>query len=66
MKIKIAENSPVGVKTYYVTGNDVYSVVHVTRAGQDKWSCDCPDFVYRRQQKKSYRSCKHILAVKEN
>lgn len=68
MTIKQANNKQPGVHTYYIhsdSGAD-YVVVHVRRAGMNRWSCNCPDFTFRRQAKGTHRSCKHIRSVFEN
>jgi predicted nucleic acid-binding Zn finger protein len=67
MRVTEAKKNPPGEKVYYVEGEsgNRYTVLHVRRAGMDRWSCTCSDFVYRREMKGSHRSCKHILRVKE-
>jgi hypothetical protein len=46
----------IGPEHFVVRGGSHQHEVRVTRAG--RWSCDCPDSVFRRSG-----SCKHRLAV---
>jgi hypothetical protein len=45
-----------------------YVVAHVRRPGENRWTCNCADFAYRRQmRRRAGRYCKHITAtIKEN
>ena len=70
MTITLAANRANGLRTYYVESeshpeNAPYVVHHNRRAGMNRWSCSCPDFIFRGQAKASHRSCKHIRAVRE-
>jgi predicted nucleic acid-binding Zn finger protein len=65
MTIRAANNKTPGVHTYYVaseSGNQ-YIVVHIRREGMNRWSCSCPDFLFRRQTRRSHRYCKHLKTV---
>jgi predicted nucleic acid-binding Zn finger protein len=66
MTITAASNKVPGVKFFHVLSdqsNNEYVVAHVRREGMNRWSCSCPDFIYRRQTRAAYRYCKHIKAV---
>ena len=57
-----------GIKFFNVTSetdlSHTYVVAHVRRNGLNRWTCNCLDFVYRRQFKlRAGRYCKHIKHV---
>jgi len=56
------------IKFFNVTSetdlSHTYVVAHVRRSGLNRWTCNCLDFVYRRQFRlRSGRYCKHIRHV---
>ena len=70
MTITQANNSTIGVSTFYVESEThpeqpPYIVQHIRRAGMNRWSCSCKDFIFRGQAKASHKSCKHIRGVRE-
>ena len=69
MTIRRAHDKTSGVHTFYVGSEPrlgEYIVTHVRRAGMNRWTCTCPQFVFRGQVKGSHRFCKHIRAVIAN
>ncbi|HVA17320.1 MAG TPA: SWIM zinc finger family protein [Candidatus Dormibacteraeota bacterium] len=70
MTITTANNRTAGLRTFYVESEThperpPHVVQHIRRAGMNRWSCSCPDFIFRGQVKASHKSCKHIRAVRE-
>lgn len=70
MTITTASNRTAGLRTYYCESEShpdkpPYVIQHIRRAGMRRWTCSCPDFIFRRQVKGSHRACKHIRAVRE-
>lgn len=67
MTITAASNKVPGVKFFHVLSESdpskKYVVAHVRRAGMNRWSCSCNDFLFRRQTRGSFRFCKHLRAV---
>ncbi len=64
MTVRAAHNHTSGVRTFYVGSESQpgvqYVAQHIRRAGRRFWACSCPDFLFRRQMKRSHRSCKHL------
>lgn len=70
MTITQASNRTPGLRTFYVESEthpeqQPYIVQHIRRAGMNRWSCSCKDFIFRRQAKGTWKFCKHIRAVAE-
>lgn len=65
MTITKANSKQRGVRFFYVLGDSgtQYVVAFVRREGMRRVTCNCPDFTYRRQTKRSGRYCKHIKSV---
>lgn len=68
MTITKANSKTPGVRFFYVQGDSgaQYVVAFVRREGMRRITCNCPDFVYRRQTRHSRRYCKHIKSVLES
>lgn len=68
MTVRLAQRNRPGVKTYYVSSRSKpgveHTVVHVRRAGMNRWSCTCGKFVHRLQSKRTHRHCHHIKEVR--
>jgi predicted nucleic acid-binding Zn finger protein len=68
MTIRVANNHTPGVRTFYVASESKpgtqYVAVHTRRAHMNRWSCSCPDFLFRRQAKRTHRSCKHLRQLR--
>jgi predicted nucleic acid-binding Zn finger protein len=68
MTIRAANNRTPGVRTFYVASESrlgtEYVAVHARRAHMNRWSCSCPDFLFRRQTKRTHRSCKHLRRLR--
>lgn len=49
------------IEAYYVDSESHYKIKYAVALSDDnKWSCSCPDWMYRRP----VRGCKHISRVK--
>jgi hypothetical protein len=44
-----------------VLRTDTGSAYRIAQGPDGRWSCGCPDFVYRRFKKRQLESCKHVL-----
>ena len=63
MTIRQAASKTTGIRFFYVRSTPQSTervVTHIRRAGMDRWTCNCPDFTFRGQLKKSHRACKHV------
>ena len=67
MTIRAAHNHTPGVRTFYVASASQpgveYVATFVRRAGRRFRTCSCPDFLFRRQMKRTHRACKHLRQI---
>ena len=62
MTLRLPKKQRPGVRLIYVSSESRpgvdYAVQHIRRAGQNRWFCSCPQFVYRCLARR--RHCKHV------